>query len=110
MFVIEVQEGELLEELRLGARDAGVTDAAIVSLIGAADSFTISTMPAADAAKDIITDYALPAEMTATGEIVDGKPHIHAVMAVEGDRAISGHLHRAQIGTHFARAYLLPAP
>jgi hypothetical protein len=28
-------------------------------------------------------------------------------MAVEGDRAISGHLHRAQVGTWFARAYLL---
>jgi uncharacterized protein len=32
------------------------------------------------------------------------------VMAVEGDRAISGHVHRAQVGTWFARAYLLPAP
>jgi len=28
-------------------------------------------------------------------------------MAVEGDQAISGHLHKAQIGTWFARAYLL---
>jgi hypothetical protein len=37
-------------------------------------------------------------------EVRDGD----AVMAVEGDRAISGHLHRAQISTHFARAYLLP--
>ena len=47
--------------------------------------------------------------MTATGEIVGGKPHVHAVLAVEGDRAIAGHLHSAQIGTWFARAYLLPA-
>src|SRR5579863_6441424 len=31
------------------------------------------------------SSYPLPAEMTATGEIVDGKPHIHAVMAVQGD-------------------------
>ena len=30
--------------------------------------------------------------MTATGEIVDGRPRIEAVMAVEADRAISGHL------------------
>jgi hypothetical protein len=36
-----------------------------------------------------------------------GRPHVHAVMAVEGDRAISGPLHSAQIGTWFARAYLL---
>jgi uncharacterized protein len=41
----------------------------------------------------------LPAQMPATGEIVDGKPHIHVVMAVEADRAISGSLHPAQVGT-----------
>ena len=110
MFVIEVQEGDLLEEIERGAKDMGITDAAIVTLIGAADSFTLSTMPAADATKDVLTDYEVPAEMTATGELAGGKPHIHAVMAVEGDRAVSGHLHRARIGTHFARAYLLPAP
>jgi len=110
VLVVEIREGELLDQLRQAARDKGITDAAIVTLIGAVDSFTLSTMPADDATKDVLTDYDMPAEMTATGEIVDGKPHIHAVMAVEGDRAISGHLHRAQIGTHFARAYLLTAP
>jgi hypothetical protein len=36
--------------------------------------------PAHDATAHTITSYPLPAEMTATGEIVDGKPHIHAVM------------------------------
>ncbi len=110
MLVVEIREGELLDQLEQAARDKGITAAAIVTLIGAADSFTLSTMLADDATKDVLTDYDMPAEMTATGEIVDGKPHIHAVMAVEGDRAISGHLHRAQIGTHFARAYLLTAP
>jgi predicted DNA-binding protein with PD1-like motif len=55
----------------------------------------------------VITDYAVPAEMTGTGEITDGTVHIHAVMALEGDRAIAGHLHRAQVGTWFARAYVL---
>ena len=85
-----------------------VRNAAIVTLIGAADSFTVSTMPAADATADTITDYDLPAEMTATGEIVDGVVHVHAAMAVEGDRAVAGHLHRAAVRTHFARAYVLP--
>jgi uncharacterized protein len=47
--------------------------------------------------------------MTASGEIIDGKPHIHAVMAVQGDRAIAGHLQKAQISTLFARAYVIPA-
>jgi uncharacterized protein len=107
MLVIEVRDGELLGTIEQSARKQGIANAAIVTLIGAVDSFTLSTMPAGDATKDVITDYELPAEMTATGEIVNGRPHIHAVMAVEGDRAISGHLHKAQIGTWFARAYLV---
>lgn len=107
MLVIEVRGGELLDTIEQSVKERGIRSAAIVTLIGAVDSFTLSTMPANDASQDVITDYELPAEMTATGEIVDGRPHVHAVMAVEGDRAISGHLHRAQIGTWFARAYLL---
>jgi uncharacterized protein len=107
VLVIEVRDGELLATIEQSAREHGIANAAIVTLIGAVDSFTLSTMPADDATKDVITDYELPAEMTATGEIVNGRPHIHAVMAVEGDRGISGHLHKAQIGTWFARAYLL---
>jgi uncharacterized protein len=110
VLVIEIREGDLLEEIELSVKEKGITDAAIVTLIGAVDSFTLSTMHANDATRDILTEYTVPAEMTATGEIVNGKPHIHAVMAVEGDQALSGHMHRARIGTHFARAYLLPAP
>ena len=60
--------------------------------------------------RDVITGYGLPAEMSGTGEVVDGRVHIHATMAVEGDWAISGHLHRAQVGAWFARAYLLTSP
>jgi predicted DNA-binding protein with PD1-like motif len=108
VLVIEIRGGELLDSIEQSARERGITNAAIVTLIGAVDSFRISTMPADDATKDIITDYDLPAEMSGTGDVVEGKVHIHATMAVEGDRAISGHLHRAQIGTWFARVYLLP--
>lgn len=107
MHVIEINDGELMRALTDQLAVLGVARGAIVSLIGGADSFTISTMPAGDATKDVVTDYALPAEMSATGEIVDGKPHVHAVMAVEGDRAISGHLHAARIGTWFARVYVI---
>jgi predicted DNA-binding protein with PD1-like motif len=107
LLVIEVRDGELLATIEQSARDRGIDSAAIVTLIGAVDSFTLSTMPAGDAARDVITNYGLPAEMTATGEIVNGRPHVHAVMAVEGGRAISGHLHKAQVSTWFVRAYLL---
>lgn len=67
-------------------------------MIGAADSFTVSAMPEGDALKDAITKYDLP------GEIRNGFVHLHVVMGVEGDRASTGHLHEAHIGSHFARA------
>ena len=69
----------------------------------------MSTNPADDPTAHTYSAYSLPAAMTATGEIVDGKPHIHAVMAVQGDRAIVGHLHKAQLDTSFARAYVIPS-
>ncbi|WP_460517116.1 hypothetical protein [Flindersiella endophytica] len=65
-------------------------------------------MHAKDATADVLTDYELPAEMSGTGEIVDGAVHVHAVLASKGDRALSGHLHRATVRTHFARAYVVP--
>lgn len=107
MVVIEVRHAELMETVAKEAKRLAITNGAIVSLIGAVDSFTISTMPKHDATEDVITDYSLPAEMTGTGEIADGTVHIHAVMAVEGDQAVAGHLHRAEIGTFFARAYVI---
>ncbi|MHC5905859.1 PCC domain-containing protein [Streptomyces sp. S6] len=108
MHVIEVKNAELLETIAQRAKELGITNGAIVSLIGAVDTFTVSTMPASDASADVITDYDLPAEIHGTGEITDGTVHIHATMAVEGDRGVSGHVHRAQVGTWFARAYVLP--
>lgn len=106
--MIEIKNAELMDGISRRVKDLGIMNAAIVSLIGAVDSFTVSTMPATDATADVLTDYALPAEMHGTGEITDGIVHIHATMAVEGDQGISGHLHRAQVGTWFARAYILP--
>jgi hypothetical protein len=107
MHVLEVRNAELMESIAKQAAERGITYAAIVALIGAVDSFTVSTNPAEDATAHTYSHYPLPAEMTATGEIVDGKPHIHAVMAVQGDRTIGGHLHEAQLETSFARAYVI---
>jgi hypothetical protein len=109
MFVLEVRNAELMDSLTQQAAELGITNAAIVALIGAIDSFTVSTNPVADPTAHTYSEYPLPAEMTATGEFVAGKPHIHAVMAVQGDRTIGGHLHRAYLGTSFARAYVIPS-
>lgn len=108
MITLEVQHGELIEGLTKQAADAGVTHGAIVSLIDAVDDFTLSTMPADDAKKDVVTHYSQPAEMSGTGEIIDSVVHIHATMAVDGDKGLSGHLHRAAVETWFARAYVIP--
>ncbi|MGH3672316.1 MAG: hypothetical protein ACRDSH_17055 [Pseudonocardiaceae bacterium] len=45
--------------------------------------------------------------MTGTGEITNGTVHIHPVMSIESDQAVAGHLHRAEIGTFFGRAYVI---
>ncbi|TDV53913.1 PCC domain-containing protein [Actinophytocola oryzae] len=107
MHVIEILNGELVQSLTDQLADLGVRRGAIVSLIGGVDSFTVSTMPADDATKDNVTEYDLPGEMIGTGEVVDGVPHVHVVMGVEGDRAVAGHLHAAQVGTWFARVYVV---
>lgn len=107
MFVLEVTDGELMDSLTRQAKELGITNAAIVCLIGGVDSFTVSTMPADDARKDLVSTYSLPAEMHGSGEIKDGVVHVHATMAVQGDRAVAGHLHRAGVGTWFVRAYVI---
>jgi predicted DNA-binding protein with PD1-like motif len=107
VIAIEVHNAELLASITKQAAEAGIANGAIVSLIGAADRFTLSTMPADNAREDVLTDYDVPAEMSGSGEIVNGAVHIHATMAIHGNQAISGHLHRADIGTWFARVYII---
>ncbi|MFF0490112.1 PCC domain-containing protein [Nocardia sp. NPDC004068] len=108
MYVLEIKNGELLSQIEEQAVAQGIKNAAIVSLIGGVDSFTVSTMPMNDATSDVVSEYAMPAEMHGSGEIVDGSVHIHATMAVQGDRAVAGHVHKANIETWFARAYVIP--
>ena len=79
---------------------------AIVSLIGAIDRCRISNMPAGDPKSDIITEYSQPFEMTGTGEIKDGIPHIHCVLGREGDVSLAGHLHSAHVETWFVNVYV----
>ncbi|WP_419707669.1 PCC domain-containing protein [Promicromonospora sp. NFX87] len=108
MIVLEVRDDELVSSLQRQVKEAGIENAAIVSLIGGVEDFTISTMPLNDATSDTITTYHVTAEMTGNGEVVDGKVHLHAVMGVQGDEAKAGHLHQATVKTHFARAYVIP--
>lgn len=98
---------EVIETLTRCATEAGISNGAIVSLIGAVDACAISNMPATDATSDIVSEYRQPFELSGTGEIHDGKVHVHVVLGREGDVALSGHLHRANVGTFFVHAYVV---
>lgn len=109
MLRLEVTPGhEVMETLTQQAADQGIRNAAVVSLIGAVDTCAISNMPAHDATQDIISEYHQPFELTGTGEIIDGKVHLHVVLSREGDTTLGGHLHRASVQTFYVHAYVLP--
>jgi len=111
MILLAVKPGEeVIETVTRRAAEEGIASGAIVSLIGAIDACAISTMPAGDARSDIITEYIQPFELSGTGEITDGKVHIHVVLGAEGDKALAGHLHWARVETFFVNAYVMPMP
>jgi uncharacterized protein len=106
MITYEIRNAELMAELARRAKEDGIKNAAIISLIGAVDEFVLTTMPMLDPLVDVPLSMTAAAEMSGTGEIVDGSVHVHASMAVEGGRVIGGHLVSAQVQSHFARIYL----
>lgn len=109
MILLAVKPGEeVVETLTRRAAEEGISDGAIVSLIGAVDAATISNMSANDAGSDILTEYRQPLELSGTGEIRNGRVHIHVALGREGDVALAGHLHRAEVETFFVHAYTLP--
>lgn len=104
--LIEILPGhEVMDSLAKQVADRGIADAAI-TLVGAVDAATISTMPADDPSRDVLTEYRQPLELTGTGEVRAGAVHVHVVLGAEGDRALAGHLHAAEVRTFFVRAYL----
>jgi len=109
VILVSVQPGqEVMQTLTAALRDQGVTTGAIVSLIGAVEGCAISTMATDDYAKDIVTEYAAPAELMGTGEIKDGVVHIHATLGLQGEDSKTGHLHHADVVHFFVNAYVQP--
>ena len=107
MFVVHVdRDEEVLESITRQATDHGVTDAAL-TLIGAVQECTVSVMPKGDALDDIVTDYNQPFELSGTGEVTDGKVHVHVTLGGDGV-VVAGHLHRATVRDWFVRAYIQP--
>lgn len=109
MLLVSAKPGEeVIDSLTRQLKQHDVTNGAVVSLIGAVDACAISNMPADDAGRDIVTAYQQPCELSGTGEIRDGALHLHVVLGREGDTAIAGHLHWAQVKTFFVNAYVIP--
>ncbi|WP_018809194.1 PPC domain-containing DNA-binding protein [Salinispora arenicola] len=109
MKLLSVKPGEeVIDTLIRRAAEEGIANGAIVSLIGAVEGCAISNMPADDASTDIVNEYRQPFELSGTGEIRDGKVHVHVVLGREGDGALAGHLHWARVETFFVHAYTIP--
>ncbi|HZM77340.1 MAG TPA: DUF296 domain-containing protein [Candidatus Limnocylindrales bacterium] len=109
MLLLSVASGEeVMATLQHQITERGIENGAVVSLIGAVESAAVSTMAKDDASNDIITEYHQPLELSGTGEIKDGKLHVHVVLGAEGNATISGHLHWATVKTFFVNAYVLP--
>ena len=107
---IQVSAGyEVVKTVAEEAQKKGIPNAAIVSLVGAVDEFCISNMPKGNAKDDILTEFAEPCEMSGTGEIVDGRVHLHCVFGREDNSTVSGHLHWANVSNWFVNAYVLPS-
>ena len=109
MLLVEVASGEeMIATIEAELAKQGVTNGAVVSLIGAVESAAVSTMHKDDYAQDIITEYRQPLELSGTGEVKDGKLHVHVVLGAMGNVTISGHLHWAKVKEFFVRAYVIP--
>ncbi|WP_080646725.1 PPC domain-containing DNA-binding protein [Salinispora arenicola] len=109
MKLLSVKPGEeVIDTLTRRAAEEGIANGAIVSLIGAVEGCAISNMPGDDASTDIVNEYRQPFELSGTGEIRDGKVHVHVVLGREGDGALAGHLHWARVETFFVHAYTIP--
>ena len=78
---------------------------AVITLIGAVNEAEISVMAKDNESVDYVRRYSQPMELSGTGEVIEGKTHLHVTLAGE-DITTAGHLHRAVVGGFFVRAYL----
>lgn len=108
LLTIKIESGqEVMATLEQKFTELNINEGAIVSLIGAVDECCISNMPKDNPREDILNEYKEPFEMSGTGEIRDGKPHIHCVMSRVGEITLAGHLHWAKVQTWYVKVFIL---
>jgi len=100
------QRGDLVEALTAVVAERGISNAAVVSVVGAVRAFTVSTMKADNPREAVLTSGRF-AEVAGNGEIVNGVPNLHVTCGLEGGAALAGHLHSAEVGgPYFVNVYL----
>lgn len=105
--IVTITSGcEVISALSEWVAKADVTSAAIVSVVGAVGSATVSNMAPDDEMIDYPTNVVEPMELSGCGEIVDGSPHLHVVLSGGGGATVAGHLVSAVVGGWFVRVYV----
>ncbi len=94
----------VMETLQRAVTAAGIDHASVV-VIGAVQESKVSVMRKSDYADDLIREYAQPLELSGTGEVTDGKLHLHVTLYGE-DVVVGGHLHCATVRDFFVHAYV----
>jgi len=103
--VVQVNKDQEVLQVLQREVDRLTLSSAVITLIGAVSEAEVSVMAKDDESIDYVRRYSQPMELSGTGEVVDGKAHLHVVLAGE-DITAAGHLHRAVVGGFFVRAYL----
>jgi uncharacterized protein len=93
-----------MSTLQAAVTAAGIQHAG-VTLIGAVASATVSVMKKDEALTDYLRSYDQPLELSGTGEVTEGKLHLHVTLYGE-DIVTGGHLHRARVQDFFVHAYM----
>lgn len=105
--VVQVdKDQEVLQVIQDAVDRLNLSDA-VITLIGAVNEADVSVMAKDDESVDYVRRYAQPMELSGTGEVTEGRAHLHVTLAGE-DITAAGHLHRAVVGGFFVRAYLTP--
>jgi len=108
MIKIAVVKGEeVIDKLSKVIKDSKIMQGSI-SLIGAVDACSISTIDKYDAKKDLLAEYHEPLELSGNGEIVNGTPHLHVTLGREDKSTLFGHLHWGKVKTWFVNVYVTP--
>ena len=105
--IVVTTDEEVIEKITKVIRKIPITSGSI-TLIGGVGSVCISNMDKHAATKDILMQFHEPLEISGTGEIENGKVHIHATLGQQNNTALFGHLHWAKVKTWFVHAYITP--